>query len=95
MTTRIGWEHQAVCRSVGIDTMFEPGKAQRTNKKVCAQCPVRAECLTEALEGEHEYGIWGGLTERERRKLIRDNQHSTSWTQLVATMLQPAGRVTR
>jgi WhiB family redox-sensing transcriptional regulator len=48
-------------------------------------CPVRAECLAEALDNEIEWGVWGGLTERERRALLRKRPNVTSWRQLLET----------
>jgi WhiB family redox-sensing transcriptional regulator len=52
---------------------------------VCGACPVRAECLAEALDNEIEWGVWGGLTERERRALLRKRPNVTSWRQLLET----------
>jgi WhiB family redox-sensing transcriptional regulator len=46
---------------------------------------VRAECLAEALDNEIEWGVWGGLTERERRALLRQRPNVTSWRQLLET----------
>jgi WhiB family redox-sensing transcriptional regulator len=51
--------------------LFVTGAAQNQAKRICSGCPVRAECLIDALEHRHEYGIWGGLTERERRAILR------------------------
>ncbi|MBN9325765.1 MAG: WhiB family transcriptional regulator, partial [Cellulomonas sp.] len=49
----------------------EKGGSTREAKKVCTQCEVRAECLEYALANDERFGIWGGLSERERRKLKR------------------------
>src|SRR5699024_397846 len=49
----------------------EKGGSTREAKKVCVSCEVRAECLEYALENDERFGIWGGLSERERRKLKR------------------------
>jgi WhiB family redox-sensing transcriptional regulator len=50
---------------------------------VCKACPVRTECLSEALDNEIEWGVWGGMTERERRALLRRRPNVTSWRRLL------------
>ena len=47
------------------------GAEQNKAKLVCSGCPVRTECLAEALDNQIEWGVWGGMTERERRALLR------------------------
>ena len=47
------------------------GAEQNKAKQLCAGCPVRTECLAEALDNQIEWGVWGGMTERERRALLR------------------------
>lgn len=76
------WAMQATCRGLDPDALFVKGAAQNDAKKICADCPVRSECLAEALDGEIEWGVWGGLTERERRALLRRNP-GTDWKQLL------------
>ena len=61
------------------------GAEQNKAKMVCAGCPVRTECLAEALDNQIEWGVWGGLTERERRALLRKRPNVTSWRQLLET----------
>ena len=53
------------------DALFVRGAEQNKAKQVCAGCPVRTECLAEALDNQIEWGVWGGMTERERRALLR------------------------
>ena len=66
------WQKEAKCLQAEPDTFFpEKGGSTREAKRICAQCTVRAECLEYALENEERFGIWGGLSERERRKLKR------------------------
>lgn len=65
------WVPRAVCRGAQPDALFVRGAAQHQAKKICAACPVRSECLAEALDNEMEWGVWGGLTERERRALLK------------------------
>lgn len=71
------WQHRAACRDEDPELFFPvsemgPGARQVAQAKaVCARCPVRAECLTSALDSGLDYGIFGGLTGGERRKLHR------------------------
>ena len=66
------WVKDAVCAETDPDAFFpEKGGSTREAKKVCEQCDVRAQCLESALENDERFGIWGGLSERERRKLKR------------------------
>lgn len=67
------WDGRA-CRDQDPELFFPLGGATRqieNAKKVCLRCPVRAECLQEALDSGHDDGVWGGLTDRERRLLHR------------------------
>ncbi len=50
---------------------------------MCQGCPVRLECLADALDSRTEFGVWGGLTERERRALRRRRPDVTSWRELL------------
>lgn len=72
------WASQAACRDAEPDALFVVGAKQRLAKRVCDGCPVSTECLAEALDNQIEWGVWGGLTERERRALLRKHP-STSW----------------
>ena len=54
---------------------------------MCAGCPVRTECLAEALDNQIEWGVWGGMTERERRALLRRRPNVTSWRRLLETAM--------
>ena len=66
------WQTEAKCLQAEPDTFFpEKGGSTREAKRICTDCPVRAECLEYALENDERFGIWGGLSERERRKLKR------------------------
>ena len=58
------------------DQLFVRGAEQNKAKKLCAGCPVKAECLAEALENQIEWGVWGGMTERERRALLKRNPNA-------------------
>jgi WhiB family redox-sensing transcriptional regulator len=78
------WRVNASCREQDPDGLFVRGKEQRKAKLVCIACPVRTECLAEALDGRIEFGVWGGMTERERRALLRRRPDVTSWLELLA-----------
>ena len=64
------WTASALCAQADPDAFFpEMGGSARAAKAVCSRCPVRAECLAEALANREPFGVWGGLTARERRGL--------------------------
>jgi len=66
----LGWQERALCAQTDPEAFFpEKGGSTREAKKVCLSCDVRAECLEYALAHDERFGIWGGLSERERRKL--------------------------
>jgi len=68
------WKDQAACAAPGVDpAIFYPtkGGSSRLAKEVCRDCPVRIECLNVAMQHQERYGVWGGMSERERRKLVR------------------------
>jgi WhiB family redox-sensing transcriptional regulator len=66
------WQRSANCLGVDPDLFFpERGGSTREAKEVCRGCVVRQECLQYALDNSEKFGIWGGLSERERRRLRR------------------------
>ncbi|MDV3222048.1 WhiB family transcriptional regulator [Intrasporangium sp.] len=73
------WASQAACTGKDPDALFVRGKAQHEAKAVCKTCPVLAQCLAEALDNRTEFGVWGGMTERERRALLRKRPDISSW----------------
>lgn len=75
----VDWAPQAACSSGEPDALFVQGAAQQQAKQVCARCPVVAECLADALDNRTEFGVWGGMTERERRAMLRRHPHIRSW----------------
>ena len=72
------WAPSAACRQASPDQLFVRGAEQNKAKQLCAGCPVRTECLAEALDNQIEWGVWGGMTERERRALLR-RRPTASW----------------
>ena len=77
------WAAQASCRNL-TDELFCEAKDQREARKVCRHCPVRMDCLIEALDNRIEWGVWGGMTERERRTLLRSRSDVVSWRKVLA-----------
>lgn len=68
----LAWQDRALCAQTDPEAFFpEKGGSTREAKRVCASCEVRAECLDYALANDERFGIWGGLSERERRKMKR------------------------
>ena len=66
----LGWQERALCAQPDPEAFFpEKGGSTREAKRVCLTCDVRTECLEYALANDERFGIWGGLYERERRKL--------------------------
>ncbi|MGP4013892.1 WhiB family transcriptional regulator [Streptomyces sp. 4N124] len=76
------WADRGLCRTQP-DRMFVEGTAQNQAKAVCLDCPVRFECLAHALDHREEYGVWGAMTERERRALLRRRPAVTSWAEVL------------
>jgi WhiB family redox-sensing transcriptional regulator len=76
------WTTRAACRDEAPDNLFVQGAAQNRAKTVCLGCPVRSECLADALDHRVEFGVWGGMTERERRALLKRRPNITSWAAL-------------
>jgi WhiB family redox-sensing transcriptional regulator len=78
------WTARAACRNACPDELFVQGAAQNRAKTLCVGCPVRTECLADALDNRVEFGVWGGMTERERRALLRQRPDVSSWRLLLA-----------
>ncbi|HVM12162.1 MAG TPA: WhiB family transcriptional regulator [Actinomycetota bacterium] len=79
----MGWQYRASCRGEDAEMFFAPNYFERKDEKdarevrakaICADCPVRVECLEYALRSREPHGIWGGLNELERRALIRQRE---------------------
>jgi WhiB family redox-sensing transcriptional regulator len=66
----LAWQERALCAQTDPEAFFpEKGGSTREAKRVCLSCEVRAECLEYALAKDERFGIWGGLSERERRRV--------------------------
>ncbi|MGH3913937.1 MAG: WhiB family transcriptional regulator [Pseudonocardiaceae bacterium] len=82
------WKTRAACKKMDPDTLFIQGAAQHQAKIICRECPVRVACLAEALDNRIEFGVWGGMTERERRALLRRRPEVRSWGELLEDAAQ-------
>ena len=71
-TTDDQWQERALCAQTDPEAFFpEKGGSTREAKRICLGCEVRDACLEYALAHDERFGIWGGLSERERRRLKR------------------------
>jgi WhiB family redox-sensing transcriptional regulator len=75
---RPAWMADAACRGSKVNFHPERGQDTRAAKAVCATCPVREQCRSYALEVGDKYGVWGGTTAKERRKLLRRAHRSAA-----------------
>lgn len=81
---RADWVSQALCRAGDPDGLFVRGAAQRQAATICRSCPVILECGADALDNRVEWGVWGGMTERQRRALLRRHSEVESWVEFLA-----------
>ena len=81
----VAFEHRqrGACRRSDPDELFVQGAAQNRAKTVCLGCVVRTECLADALDHRVEFGVWGGMTERERRAVLKKRPNVQSWRRLL------------
>ncbi|MBW0018436.1 MAG: WhiB family transcriptional regulator [Mycobacterium sp.] len=77
---RIAWVSKALCRTTDPDELFVRGAAQRKAAVICRHCPVMEECGADALDNKVEFGVWGGMTERQRRALLKQHPEVVSWS---------------
>ena len=80
---RWNWRSAARCRTADADALFVLGKRQRAARRLCRGCGVRTECLAHALDERIMHGMWGGMTDRERRALLRARPDVRSWADLL------------
>ena len=85
---RWNWRAAARCRTEDADGLFVVGARQREARQLCRGCAVRTECLAHALDHRIEFGMWGGMTERERRALLRRRPNVSSWRRLLETAME-------
>jgi WhiB family transcriptional regulator, redox-sensing transcriptional regulator len=77
------WTAYGACGRAQPDELFVEGAAQRAARQMCAGCTVRLECLVDALDHRISFGVWGGMTERERRALLRRRPEVESWREVL------------
>ncbi len=71
----LAWQAQALCAQTGADFFFpEPGSSVREAKRICALCEMRPACLEYALRNDERFGVWGGLSEKERLEIRRTSR---------------------
>lgn len=80
------WRDMANCLGVDPDLFFpERGASTREAKEVCRGCVVRQACLEYALVNSEKFGIWGGMSERERRRIRRERALARQRVSMVAS----------
>ncbi|MGA5819868.1 WhiB family transcriptional regulator [Kitasatospora sp. NPDC094028] len=77
------WAARGACRTSDPDELFVEGAGQNRAKAVCSGCVVRTECLAYALDNRIDHGVWGGMTDRERRALLKRRPTVDSWSRLL------------
>lgn len=71
------WHEKARCKGWDPEIFYpDRGVPSASAKAVCRECPVQPDCLDYAISRDERFGIWGGLSERERRKMYRERQRS-------------------
>jgi len=76
---QLGWQNYANCLGADTDLFFpERGSSTRKAKAICGECEVKIECLDFALDNGERFGIWGGLSERERRRVRHERARRTA-----------------
>ena len=78
VTTNQTWRQQGRCRGVDPEIFYPVSEEDEAleAKAICDSCPVRVACLEYALAAREKNGVWGGLTERERRRLLRQRRRT-------------------
>lgn len=89
------WVDDALCAGEEPDLLFVQGAAQREVRRRCLKCPVRIQCMADALQCEINFGVWGGLTERERRALLRRFSDVEDWYKWLRTSTEEVAQELR
>jgi WhiB family redox-sensing transcriptional regulator len=85
MSGTTNWRVAARCRTADAEGLFVKGARQREARGFCRTCPVRPECLAHALDHRIEFGVWGGMTERQRRALLKQHPEVVSWAEFFSS----------
>jgi WhiB family transcriptional regulator, redox-sensing transcriptional regulator len=67
----LDWQEHAACRSATLDVFYAEDERTQAALELCTECPVRLPCLDYAMRHREQFGVWGGTTERERRRIFR------------------------
>jgi len=78
------WRVSANCRNGDPERLFVTGAKQREARSICRGCPVLTQCLSHALDERIEFGVWGGMTERQRRAMLKNRPDVTCWATFLA-----------
>lgn len=74
----LAWRRHSACRGLDPEIFYpETDEEAEPAKQVCAQCSVQQTCLEYALAGREKEGVWGGATERERRRILRQRRRAS------------------
>ena len=74
----LSWQSEALCAQTDPEAFFpEKGGSTRDAKRICESCDVRTQCLEYALANDERFGIWGGMSERARRRLKKELQQAS------------------
>jgi WhiB family redox-sensing transcriptional regulator len=85
------WMADGKCRELPPETFFpSDGVGVEIARRICADCPVKAPCLEYALYNRIEHGVWGGASERERRRIARARRGGLPRTVAVDSRLEPS-----
>lgn len=87
------WAAWGACVTMDPDEFFVQGADQQAVKSTCISCPVQAECLADALDNRIDFGVWGGMTERERRRLLRKHPDVRDWSEVLRGLAEQEGVV--
>jgi WhiB family transcriptional regulator, redox-sensing transcriptional regulator len=85
------WASRGLCGDTDPDGLFVTGAAQRKAAAFCRHCPVMQQCAAEALDNRVEFGVWGGMTERQRRALLHRHPEVESWSNFLARRARRVG----
>jgi WhiB family transcriptional regulator, redox-sensing transcriptional regulator len=89
------WRVSGNCRTGDPDRLFVTGAKQRDARSICRGCPVLTQCLAHALDERIEFGVWGGMTERERRAMLRRRPDVVAWEPFLRAVTARRARSTR
>lgn len=95
MSDKYDWLNQARCAAQECDGLYEQGAIQREARLICAECRVRIECLSDALDRRENFGVWGGLNERERRAILKAYGDVDDWQEWITTSQDQLARELR